>query len=92
MILFKRKLRTLQRIMNSQCKHFKRCKQISCLISGDYIIIKKHSIHGENHDIEIKIPKTDISKVIIRERAKLYIYNKSQSIEDANKEIENIKD
>ena len=75
---FKYKLRTLQNILNTQVKYLKTCKKIKCISSDGFIIIEKFSVNGENKNSWIKAPKKDINSIIVRERSKLTIYNKSE--------------
>lgn len=85
---FKKKIRILEKILKDQGKHLETCKRIDCIIEKKKVIIRKISVHGENHNTQIRFPKRDIDAVIKRERSKLIIYNKSKDIDEAIKEIE----
>lgn len=78
--------------MNTQVKYLKTCKKIECRLEGFFIIIEKFSVHGENKNAWIKVNKKDIDSVIVRERAKIQVYNnyEPKGLSESIQEIEYI--
>jgi hypothetical protein len=87
---FKKKLKTLQKILNQSAKYSKVFKKMTCRIDGKNIIIEKE-LRSEVYDYPNtqKIPAKDIDKNIILERSKLH--NMRTRLKDIDSAIEEIE-
>jgi len=73
MYSFKRKIKILNKILQKRKKYIKNCIAIRVTAKEDnFFKIEKINDIKEKRNATIRIPKSDIDIIIIRERAKLH--------------------
>lgn len=72
---FKRKLRTLHKLLNKLVKYSKACNKVKCYVIQKNIIIEQQIIGRDFDNHKTKVPTKDIDSYIKGERARLFNYN-----------------
>ena len=80
MYSYKRKLKILNKILQKRKKYIKNCIEIRVKTKKDFFMIEKINDIAEKRNATVRIPKSDIDIIIVRERAKLHQDKKKLTI------------